>query len=72
MSSGIGDSATADLGSVAKPAQVWRDPSTSSISIICDDQRLTDENGRASGLRLSVNGNPKSADYNLATFKRLA
>lgn len=68
----MGDTSTAILGSEQYPVKVWYDPSTESISILCDDPRLTDENGNANGLRVSVNGNGKSADYNPAVQNRLA
>ncbi|ALE81252.1 hypothetical protein WY02_25895 [Pseudonocardia sp. AL041005-10] len=71
-STGMGDSGTAILGSEQHPVKVWYDPSTESISIICDDPRLTDESGRANGLRVTVNANGKSADYNPAVQNRLA
>ncbi|ALE74387.1 hypothetical protein AD006_25320 [Pseudonocardia sp. EC080610-09] len=60
------------LGDSKNPVHVWWDQSTESVTITCNDPSLTDETGEKLGLRVTFNGNPKSADYNPGNFNRLA
>lgn len=71
MSSGI-TTKYARVGTNADPFEVWWDPTDNSIHLTCNDKRLTDENGEKPGFRVVFNSNPRSADYNPATFNRLS
>lgn len=49
----------------------WQKTQPDRFHFATNDARFTDEKGERPGIRLVVSCNPRSADYNPATFNRL-
>lgn len=48
----------------------WRENDPDRIHLTTNDPRFLDEHGSRPGIRIVVSSNPRSADYNPATFNR--
>ncbi|WP_328647677.1 hypothetical protein OHS58_07650 [Amycolatopsis sp. NBC_00348] len=68
----MSDGNYAILGDAQYPVKIWFHEPSQTMHLTCNDPGLTDEDGARPGFRVKFNANPRSADYNPATFNRLA